>query len=96
MGREKKAVPGPATGNHAKDRHKKDRKGNILDWATPLPPGLVAMPERPQVNTKHQSYFEFVENTERKKKLEYQVQTDEPRRLEPTDAPKSWPILTTT
>ncbi len=73
MGREKKGGPSAATGTHAKDRHKRDRKGNIIDWAAPLPPGLVAKPERPQTSSKHKSWFEFIENKEKKKKLEFEV-----------------------
>jgi len=74
MGREKrKAGPGAASGRHAKERHKKDRKGNAIDWSAPLPPGLVARPERPRVSSKHKSWFEFMENKDKKKKLEIQV-----------------------
>ncbi|KAK4458747.1 hypothetical protein QBC42DRAFT_185256 [Cladorrhinum samala] len=80
MGREKrKAGPGAASGRHAKERHKKDRKGNAIDWSAPLPPGLVARPERPRVSSKHKSWFEFMENKDKKKKLEIQVtETREP------------------
>ena len=74
MGREKKGGPGPAaTGLHAKDRHKRDRKGNIIDWAAPLPPGLVARPAMPQPSSKHKSWFELMENKGKKKKLEFKV-----------------------
>jgi hypothetical protein len=73
MGRERKPAPGAGAGHHAKDRHKRDRKGNLVDWTAPLPPGLVARPERPQVSSKHKSWFEFVENKEKKKKLEFEV-----------------------
>ncbi|KAK0634938.1 hypothetical protein B0T17DRAFT_586596 [Bombardia bombarda] len=71
MGREKRAGPGAASGNHAKDRHKKDWKGNPIDWAAPLPPGLIAKPDKPQPNSKHKSWFEFIENKDKKKKLEF-------------------------
>ena len=73
MGREKKGAPGAGAGNHAKERHKRDRRGNLIDWDAPLPPGLVARPERPRVSSKHKSWFEFVENKEKKKKLEFEV-----------------------
>jgi len=73
MGREKKAAPGAASGNHAKDRHKRDRKGNIIDWTAPLPAGLVARPDKPKPSSKHKSYFEFIENKNKKKKLEFEV-----------------------
>jgi hypothetical protein len=73
MGRERKTAPRAGAGRHAKERHKRDRKGNLVDWTAPLPPGLVARPERPQVNSKHKSWFEFVANKEKKKKLEFEV-----------------------
>jgi hypothetical protein len=73
MGREKRNAPGVGTGDHAKERHKRDRKGNLIDWTAPLPPGLVARPEKPLVSTKHKSWFEFIENKEKKKKLEFEV-----------------------
>ncbi|KAB5582651.1 hypothetical protein GE09DRAFT_277321 [Coniochaeta sp. 2T2.1] len=65
----KKSVPG----NHAKVRHMRDRRGNLHVWGEALPPGLVARPIVAQPKTKHRSYFEFVENTDKKKKLEFQV-----------------------
>lgn len=73
MGREKRAAPGAGTGDHAKERHKRDRKGNVIDWSAPLPPGLVARPEQPRVSSKHKSWFEFIENKDKKKKLELEV-----------------------
>ncbi|KAK4157462.1 hypothetical protein C8A00DRAFT_11679 [Chaetomidium leptoderma] len=72
MGREKKTAPGVGTGDHAKERHKRDRKGNPIDWTAPLPPGLVARPAKPQVSSRHKSWFEFVENKDKKKKLEFE------------------------
>jgi len=73
MAREKRLAPGVGAGNHAKERHKRDRKGNVIDWSAPLPPGLVARLEKPRVSSKHKSWFEFVENKEKKKKLEFEV-----------------------
>lgn len=74
MGREKRHAPGAGAGDHAKERHKRDRKGNLIDWTAPLPPGLVARPEKPRISSKHKSWFELVENKDRKeKKLEYEV-----------------------
>ncbi|KAK3345089.1 hypothetical protein B0H65DRAFT_194814 [Neurospora tetraspora] len=71
MGREKRTTGhGAARGDHAKARHQRDRKGNIMDWTAPLPPGLVAKPDRPQCSSKHKSWFEFIENKDKKKKLE--------------------------
>ncbi|KAL2256743.1 hypothetical protein VTK26DRAFT_1189 [Humicola hyalothermophila] len=72
MGRDRKNAPGPASGDHAKERHKRDRKGNLIDWTAPLPPGLVARPERPRISSKHKSWFEFIENKDKKKKLEFE------------------------
>ncbi|KAK4162273.1 hypothetical protein QBC43DRAFT_80821 [Cladorrhinum sp. PSN259] len=57
----------------AKERHKKGRKSNGKDWKAPLPMGLVARPDRPRVSSKHKSWFEFVENKDKKKKLEIQI-----------------------
>ncbi|KAK0651468.1 hypothetical protein B0T16DRAFT_80062 [Cercophora newfieldiana] len=76
MGRDKKGGPGAATGSSAKDRHKRDRKGNVIDWTAPLPPGLNARPDKPKLNSKHKTYFEFIENKDKKKKLEIQFTED--------------------
>ncbi|KAK4101462.1 hypothetical protein N658DRAFT_558946 [Parathielavia hyrcaniae] len=79
MGREKRSAPGVGAGDHAKERHKRDRrgnlidrKGNVIDWTAPVPPGLVARPEKPRVSSKHKSWFEFIENKDKKKKLEFE------------------------
>ncbi|KAK5660773.1 hypothetical protein OQA88_12140 [Cercophora sp. LCS_1] len=74
MGSGKKSGPGAAAGNHAKDRHKKDRKN--VDWNKPAPPGLVGRLERPQPSSKHKSWYEFMENKDKKKKLEIQFTHD--------------------
>ncbi|KAK3314969.1 hypothetical protein B0H66DRAFT_535865 [Apodospora peruviana] len=76
MGREKNTGPGTASGNHAKERHKKDRHGNLHNWAAPLPPGLKARPDRPQLSSKHKTWFEFIENKDKKKKLEFEFTED--------------------
>jgi hypothetical protein len=73
MAREKKNNPGAASGDHAKDRHKRDRKGVLHDWTAPVPPGLVAKPDRPRISSKHKTWFEFIENKDKKKKLEFEV-----------------------
>lgn len=74
MGREKRHAPGPGAGDHAKERHKRDRKGNLIDWTAPLPPGLNARPEKPRINSKHKVWYELVPNTDKKeKKLEFKV-----------------------
>ncbi|CCC07523.1 unnamed protein product [Sordaria macrospora k-hell] len=71
MGREKRTTGHlAARGDHAKARHQRDRKGNIMDWTAPLPAGLKAKPDRPQCSSKHKSWFEFIENKDKKKKLE--------------------------
>lgn len=62
-----------AAGNHAKARHMRDRRGNLHVWDGRLPTGLVAKPIVAQPKSKHRSYFEFVENTNKKKKLEFTV-----------------------
>ncbi|KAK4644822.1 hypothetical protein QC761_308320 [Podospora bellae-mahoneyi] len=75
MGRDKKkkgAVATAPTGTQAKSRHKKDRKGNPVDWAAPLPPGLVAIPDKPQLSKKYKTWYEAVENKNKKKRLEFE------------------------
>ncbi|KAK2044385.1 hypothetical protein LZ31DRAFT_554326 [Colletotrichum somersetense] len=69
MGREKRTQPGPR--GTAKDRHKKAGKvSKPIDRSAPLPPGLVAAkPVNAIVSNKHQTYFEFIENKQRKKPL---------------------------
>ncbi|KAK0376819.1 hypothetical protein CLIM01_05825 [Colletotrichum limetticola] len=76
MGREKKPHPGPGT--TAKDRHRKAGKINkAIDRSQPLPPGLVAAkPVTVVNNSKHQSYFEFIENKDKKKPLLFQITTN--------------------
>jgi hypothetical protein len=76
MGRERRIAPGRATGETAKERHKRDRRGNVMDWDAPLPPGLVARPEKPRISSGHKSWFEFIENKDKKKKLEFEVLSD--------------------
>jgi len=73
MARERKNKHGPAAGDHAKQRHKRDRKGNPVDWRAPLPPGINALPEKPSIKLKHTTYYEVVDNKDKKKKLEMEV-----------------------
>jgi hypothetical protein len=73
MGREKKGGSRPVPGTNAKDRHRRDRRGNPIDWAQPVPAGLVARREPPKLKSSHHTYFELVENTDKKKKLEFEV-----------------------
>jgi hypothetical protein len=58
-----------------KEHRKRDRKTYTADmWAIPAPSHLVARLEIPKPKSKYHSYFEFAENTERKKKkLEFKV-----------------------
>ncbi len=71
MGREKRTQHGPGPGGHAKERHKKDVRD--MDWSGPAPAGLKARPDAPNIKSKHHSYYELVENKEKKKKLEFKV-----------------------
>ncbi len=71
MGRDKKPGHGVAPGGHAKERHKKITR----DVNRPNP-GLALLkvrPDVPNLKSKHQSYYELVENKDKKKKLEFQV-----------------------
>lgn len=55
-------------------RKKRNHQYNAGDWAIPAPSHLVAKLEPLKHNSKYHSYFEFAENTEKKKKkLEFQV-----------------------
>ncbi|KAK3387061.1 hypothetical protein B0H63DRAFT_147874 [Podospora didyma] len=78
MGKQKSVGRGPGapSGSHAKERHVMDRRGNLHDWSAPLPPDLRARRDLPKLKTQHKSWFEFVENKEKKKKLEYEITTN--------------------
>lgn len=54
------------------ERHKRKNRVPLID--RPVPPGFVAKPAIPK--SKHQTYFEFVENKNKKKPLEFQVSLD--------------------
>ncbi|QSZ33345.1 hypothetical protein DSL72_002933 [Monilinia vaccinii-corymbosi] len=59
------------------ERRKKEKKSyTAQDWAEPAPDHLVAKLDLPKHSSKYQSYFEFAENKEKKKKLEFQVTND--------------------
>ncbi|PBP21326.1 hypothetical protein BUE80_DR007903 [Diplocarpon rosae] len=62
------------------ERRKKEKKSyTAMDWSVPAPSHLVAKLDLPRVKFKHQSYFEFTENPEkRQKKLEFQVTNKPP------------------
>ncbi|KAG5968791.1 hypothetical protein E4U57_003966 [Claviceps arundinis] len=70
MGREKRKAILPAGASGAKERHKRVQRAQF-DSSAPIPERLVAKPSVPK--SKHHTYFEFVENKEKKKKLEVQV-----------------------
>lgn len=69
MGREKRKLPAAVTGG-PKERHKRGQRSQY-DPTAPVPEGFVAKPDLPRL--KHHSYFEFVENKNKKKKLEFKV-----------------------
>lgn len=58
-----------------KEHRKRDRKAYTAEnWAVPAPSHLIARLEAPKHSSKYHSYFEFAENTEKKKKrLEFKV-----------------------
>lgn len=74
MGKDKKHPPHTVAGG-PKERHRRIPKAQF-DPKAPMPTGFEAKPMMPRSKSKHHSYFEFVENTEKKKKLEFQVVTD--------------------
>jgi len=62
----------PAAAGDARDKLKKAHKPSYDRTKPPLPV-LVAKDPPPQPKLKHQTYFELVENTDRKKQLEFKV-----------------------
>ncbi|KAJ8062347.1 hypothetical protein OCU04_008892 [Sclerotinia nivalis] len=54
-------------------RKKEKKSYTAQDWAEPAPDHLIAKLDLPKHSSKYQSYFEFAENKEKKKKLEFQV-----------------------
>ncbi|KAK0386353.1 hypothetical protein NLU13_6190 [Sarocladium strictum] len=72
MGSSKRGAP-LASKMAAKERHRKAQR-MLFDPKTPLPAGLVAKPMVPKL--KHRTYFEIMENKDKKKKLEFKVTTD--------------------
>ena len=75
MGKEKKKGQGASRpGTHAKEKFRKTARA--VDWSkVAIPTGLQARPEMPSIRSKHQSYYEIVENKDKKKKLEFKVKT---------------------
>lgn len=73
----KSVGPGPAAGNHAKERHKRDRRGHLSDRNRTPPPSLKDLKgelPKPKILSKYRTYFELVENADKKKKLDFEVQ----------------------
>lgn len=72
---ERKMARMARSGTSAKKEHRKrDKKVYTADmWAVPAPSHLVARLEVPKHKSKYHSYFEFAENTEKKKRLEFKV-----------------------
>ncbi|KAI9049910.1 hypothetical protein LZ554_006057 [Drepanopeziza brunnea f. sp. 'monogermtubi'] len=61
------------------ERRKKEKKSLAQNWAAPAPSHLVAKLDLPKLKSKHQSYFEFADNPERKqKKLEFEITNKPP------------------
>ncbi|KAK5997804.1 hypothetical protein PT974_00166 [Cladobotryum mycophilum] len=71
MGRPRRNLPS-VVASGPKERHKKAQRSQY-DRQAPVPPGFVAKPPMPK--SKHHSYFEFVENKDKKKKLEFEITT---------------------
>ncbi|KAL2205124.1 hypothetical protein CC79DRAFT_1370944 [Sarocladium strictum] len=89
MGSSKRGVPRPSA---AKARHKKMHK-MLVGANAPLPAGLVAKPTIPKL--KHHTYFEIVENKDKKKKLETKITTDRQPPPGFEFVPMGNPVLTT-
>ncbi|CAI6098969.1 unnamed protein product, partial [Clonostachys chloroleuca] len=73
MGREKRNMQSAASSG-PKERHRRTQRSQ-WDPKAPMPQGFVAKPTVPKTKSKHHSYFELVENEDKKKKLEFQVTT---------------------
>lgn len=81
MGRARRGLV-PAAASGPKERHKRSQRSQYHNPYSPPRDSFVAKPPLPK--SKHHSYFELVENKEKKKKLEYQVRW---RHMQDTDAP---------
>lgn len=73
MGRGRRALISAAASG-PKERHKRSQRSQYHHPYSPPPDTFKAKPSLPK--SKHHSYFELVENKEKKKKLEYQVRFD--------------------
>lgn len=69
MVREQRGLPAAVVGG-PKERHMRQNRPQF-DSSAFLPEDLLAKPSAPK--SKHHTYFEFVTNENKKKKLEYQV-----------------------
>ncbi|KAH6722195.1 hypothetical protein BKA61DRAFT_592018 [Leptodontidium sp. MPI-SDFR-AT-0119] len=60
---------------HKLEKRKQEKKNYTAEmWAAPAPTHLIAKLDQPKLKSKHQSYFEFADNPERKqKKLEFEI-----------------------
>ncbi|RFU80439.1 hypothetical protein TARUN_1763 [Trichoderma arundinaceum] len=72
MGRARRGLV-PAAASGPKERHKRSQRSQYHNPYSPPHESFVAKPPLPK--SKHHSYFELVENKEKKKKLEYQITT---------------------
>ncbi|KAL8377747.1 hypothetical protein RB595_008437 [Gaeumannomyces hyphopodioides] len=78
MGKKKKskaAARAAAAAGPAKKKQKKLRHNDLRITPGALPPGVVARIPAPVITSKHRTYLEFVENKDKKKKLEFEVTT---------------------
>ncbi|KAL7943857.1 hypothetical protein V8C42DRAFT_328661 [Trichoderma barbatum] len=73
MGRARRGLV-PAAASGPKERHKRTQRSQYHNPYSPRRDNLLAKPPLPK--SKHHSYFELVENKEKKKKLEYQITTE--------------------
>ncbi|PTB40045.1 uncharacterized protein TrAFT101_004910 [Trichoderma asperellum] len=73
MGRGRRGLV-PAAASGPKERHKRSQRSQYHHPYSPPPDTFKAKPSLPK--SKHHSYFELVENKEKKKKLEYQITTE--------------------
>ncbi|TLD25512.1 hypothetical protein PspLS_06094 [Pyricularia sp. CBS 133598] len=72
-----KTATAAGTGKSLQKRKKAVSRRNDRWASTAAPlPSLVVRRPAPVISSKHTTYFEIVENTEKKKKLEFQVTTD--------------------
>ncbi|UNI24793.1 hypothetical protein JDV02_010516 [Purpureocillium takamizusanense] len=69
MGNNKRKTPAAVAGG-PKERHKRAQRHANASLSPQPPPGLGAKRPLPQPKDKHHTYFEFVENKDRKKKLD--------------------------